>query len=188
MKSQLIVQKFSKVAYIVTKVLMIIMFVCAGIMLASAVMMLAFSSMDIVEEALASSLVEFELDFNAFEFGIICIAESIVIFADAMVFMYAKNYFKNELADGTPFTHRGANELKFLGIRIMAWPLGAITVSSIICAVFGLSMDFESSVNVALGVGLIFLSFVFHHGAELKEKADNAESAQEQSFETHDIS
>lgn len=189
MKSNQVVQKFCNVAYIVSKVFMILMFICAGMMLLSAVMILAFSTLDIVSEALKISLEKFELDFSAFQFGIMSIAEGIVLLAEGLVFMYARNYFKRELDDGTPFTHSGADELRKLGIRIMAFPLGAIVVSSIVCAVFGVEFaDMETSINIGLGVALIFLSFVLHNGAELKEKADRADkSDKDDSFEIHNL-
>lgn len=188
MKSHEIVQKFCKVAYIIAKVLMILMFVSTGLILFSAVMMFALSSVEMFNEILNSSLAEFEMDFSSFQLGMLLIAEAVVAFAEGIVFMYAKRYFDNELKDGTPFTHRGADELKALGIRLLAWPLGAIVVSSIICVIGGVNPDFDISLDIGLGVALIFLSFVLHDGADIKEKAEKSDNNNDNdSFEIHDL-
>lgn len=189
MKSREIVQKFCKVAYIVSKVFMVLMFVCAGIMLATAVMMFAFSASELIKEVLNSSASAFELEFTPYDFGILSIADGIILLAEGIVFMYAKRYFEHELEDGTPFTHRGADEIKALGIRLLAWPFGAMVVSSVICAIGGVNMENDMSLSVGLGVALIFLSFVFHDGAEIKEKADKAQKSEknDDSFEIHNL-
>ncbi len=176
MTSQQTVQKIANVAYILLKVLMIIMFVCAGITAASAVLVLTVSATSMAAEIINPVLVEFEVGLTIFQTGILLIADTIIILSEAIVFMYGKNYFKGICDDGTPFTHRGAEELKFLGIRLMAFPFGAFIISSILCAIFGVTSESQATLNVGLGVACILLSFVMHHGAELKEKADMADS------------
>ena len=163
MKSLVVVQKFCKVAYIVAKVLMILLFVGTGLMLSSALMMLGVASVEEYNQILMAALADFEYDFTIYQIGMLMISTSVLTFANGMVFMYAKKYFKNELAEGTPFTHRGADELKFLGIRVVVWPLVASIVSSIICSFANLADEINIFIDIFIGIFLIFLSFVFHY-------------------------
>ena len=95
--------------------------------------------------------------------------------AEAVLSKFAELYFKNELADGTPFTMRGAKELMRLGILTIAIPLGTGIVCSIGVAIADnvfpgidkLSIGEFSSVG--LGVMMIVLSLFCRYGAELKE-------------------
>ncbi len=187
MKTQGTVQKISKVLYIISKVIMILIFVSAGITLVSGIMMFSMSGMELVDEIIAEAFVEMDMDYTAFDMGIMMLCEALVLVGEGIVWMYARNYFKHQLDDGTPFTYRGADELKALGIRVIAWPLGAMVVSTVVSVMFGVSFENESSLDITLGIACILLSFVFRHGAELKEKADAAEKADEQSFRTHDM-
>ena len=179
MKSLVVVQKFCKVAYIIAKVLMILLFVGTGIIFSSALMMLGLSAVEEFNQILMASFAEFEYDFSIYQISMLMIATSVVLFANGIIFMYIKKYFKNELTEGTPFTHRGAEELKFLGIRVVVWPLAASILASIICSFANVVEEFDVSVDIGLGIALIFLSFVFHYGAELKEKADALEKSEE---------
>ena len=95
--------------------------------------------------------------------------------AEAVLCKFAEIYFKNELADETPFTLRGAKELMRLGVLTIAIPLGTVIVCSIGVAVADniypgidkLSMGEFSSVG--LGVMMIVLSLFCRYGAELNE-------------------
>ena len=95
--------------------------------------------------------------------------------AEAVLCKYAEAYFKHELADGNPFTLRGARELMRLGILTIAIPLGTGIVCSIGVAVADsiypgidkLSIGEFSSVG--LGVMMIVLSLFCRYGAELNE-------------------
>lgn len=188
MRSREIVQKFCNVARIVTKVLMVLMFVSAGLILFSAVTMLAVASVEQFIEIINSAFADVDMDYSSYQIGMLLIAEAVVAFAEGIVFMYAKRYFENELKDGTPFTHRGADELKSLGIRLLAWPLGAIVVSSVIYAIVGINPDFDISLDIGLGVALIFLSFVLHDGADIKEKAEKPNNSDDKDdFEIHNL-
>lgn len=95
--------------------------------------------------------------------------------AEAVLCKFAEAYFKHELADGNPFTLRGARELMRLGILTIAIPLGTGIVCSIGVAVADsiypgidkLSIGEFSSVG--LGVMMIVLSLFCRYGAELNE-------------------
>ncbi len=93
--------------------------------------------------------------------------------AEAVLSKFAEVYFKNELADGDPFTLRGAMELMRLGILTIAIPLGTVIMCSIIVSVADkiypgidkLSLGEFSSVG--LGVMMIVLSLFCRYGSEL---------------------
>lgn len=110
---------------------------------------------------------------NAHEYvalGVTLIADAVICIGSGIVCSATADYLKNELADGTPFTLRGAKELMFLGIKTIAFPLGAIILASIICAYANIEETFTNEVEMGLGIALILLSFVFRYGAELEEK------------------
>lgn len=75
--------------------------------------------------------------------------------------MYAVRYFDHELAAGTPFTIEGANELKLLGIRTIAFSLGGVIIASvfygIMKAVFGDVAEVDFGRINSIGIGLAFL-------------------------------
>ena len=95
--------------------------------------------------------------------------------AEAVLCKFAEAYFKHELADGDPFTLRGAKELLRLGILTVAIPLGTVIVCSIGVAIADnmvpgidkLSIGEFSSVG--LGVMMIVLSLFCRYGAERNE-------------------
>lgn len=95
--------------------------------------------------------------------------------AEAVLCKFAEAYFKHELADGDPFTLRGAKELLRLGILTIVIPLGTVIVCSIGVAIADnmvpgidkLSIGEFSSVG--LGVMMIVLSLFCRYGAERNE-------------------
>ncbi len=95
--------------------------------------------------------------------------------AEAVLCKFAETYFRNELADGTPFTRHGAKELQRLGILTIAIPLGAVILCSIGAAAVGTdasgmdSLSFGGFSSVGLGIMLIVLSLFCRCGAELQE-------------------
>ena len=99
---------------------------------------------------------------------------------EAVLCKFAEIYFKNELADGNPFTLRGAKELMRLGILTIAIPLGTVIVCSIGVSIADniypgidkLSIGEFSSVG--LGVMMIVLSLFCRYGAELNEGKPDA--------------
>ena len=95
--------------------------------------------------------------------------------AEAVLCKFAEAYFKHELADGDPFTLRGAKELLRLGILTIVIPLGTVIVCSIgvsiadnmVPGIDKLSIGEFSSVG--LGVMMIVLSLFCRYGAERNE-------------------
>lgn len=108
----------------------------------------------------------------------ICVAIIIVFSAEAVVAKFINVYFKHELKAGTPFTFEGAKEMLRLGIIAIAVPSAASVISAIyLTVVTADSGDWNFSVKISLGMGLMFLALspLLKHGTELRLRAKNAE-------------
>lgn len=108
----------------------------------------------------------------------ICVAIIIVFSAEAVVAKFINVYFKHELKAGTPFTFEGAKEMLRLGIITIAVPSAASVISAIyLTVVTADSGDWNFSVKISLGMGLMFLALspLLKHGTELRLRAQNAE-------------
>ena len=100
------------------------------------------------------------------------LALTLTITADAILLGFANNYLKYEQADGTPFTKKGADRLKRLGIRCIYIPVIALSVSAAIAAWQGVThLDIAGNLpSTVFGIGLILTSLVFRYGAELESR------------------
>ena len=102
--------------------------------------------------------------------------------AEAVLSKFAEIYFRNELADGDPFTLRGAKELLRLGILTVAIPLGTGIVCSIGMAIADNffpeieKLSYDGYASVGLGITMIVASLLCRYGAEVKEEKANMES------------
>ena len=122
------------------------------------------------------SLVQASSGFNLkalsgtlFGWLIICIGETVLA-------RFAVLYFTRELADGTPFTQRGANELLRLGILTIAVPIGcslsAAIVQGIVMGFLDITADLpiESEAPIFLGAAFLISSLLCRYSAELMQK------------------
>ena len=105
-------------------------------------------------------------------------------FQNLMVAHFAKNYFKHELEDGTPFTMRGAKELMRLGIIYIAVNLGVSIVAGAVFAIASKSWELPEKAEfqgMSIGLGIIFIivSLICRYGAELTEGKTEAAPAVE---------
>ena len=91
---------------------------------------------------------------------------------EGLLFLFAYHYFKQELADGTPFTASGANQVRNLGIKTIVMPLVAISISAVIYECFGVTRtgNWDNGTEIVLGIALILFSLILRHGAEMREK------------------
>ena len=99
------------------------------------------------------------------------LALTFTITADAILLGFAHHYLKHEQEDGTPFTEKGAQRLKKLGIRCIYIPIIAFSVSAAIATWQGVTnLDIGGNLpSTVFGIGLILVSLVFRYGAELEE-------------------
>lgn len=103
------------------------------------------------------------------------IGGGIIIGGHVVVARFAKKYFTNELAAGTPFTFEGSRELLRLGILDLSVNFGCYVLASIVLGIISAFTDGSFSVSdsiiggdisVARGLTLIFLSLLCKLGAE----------------------
>ncbi|MDD6810449.1 MAG: hypothetical protein PUD93_01075 [Lachnospiraceae bacterium] len=86
----------------------------------------------------------------------------------------AENYFKHELATGTPFTFDGAKEMLRLGICAVCIPMGTMIVAEIAYTVMNhyyvdvADLHIDDYASVGLGIAFIVVSFICKYGAELQ--------------------
>lgn len=107
----------------------------------------------------------------------------IVCAGEAVLAKFAELYFKNELKAGTPFTIRGAREMKRLGILTLSVPVGTTVAGSIIEEIIAgflkiekaaaLDMYFDNEPNIVLGVMFIIVSLLCSYGAELVQNKNS---------------
>ena len=172
MKSLDTVQKIAKVIHIICQVL----FVCAIVGAAGALIgALALFMLPILGERVVELIVSEVNVETAVQLAVGLIAESIFLCGQIVAMGYVLRYLKNELADGTPFTARGAGELLKVGIISLAVPAGALAVSAIVVAIGNAQDVISNNYDMLGGIIMILMSFVFRYGAELEEKNNNAE-------------
>lgn len=174
MKTLETIQKTCKVFHVLAKVAMILSFVWAGLNAAGVVCCLIWHS---IGEIPFDYVEEFMFEENGGVIKTIGVLSADFVFGitDGILFLFAERYLKRELADGSPFTVEGANEVKNLGIKTIVMPLVAIIIAAVIYASFGLSKyeKFSNVASVILGVALILVSLILRHGAELREEKND---------------
>lgn len=178
-KSLNTVQKICKVCKVLAEIAFVMFVVIVALMLAAAIFTgtgnfdaLVSSGALILDDAIMYS-------GAAQEYVVaICVAIIIVFSAEAVVAKFINVYFKHELKAGTPFTFEGAKEMLRLGIITIAVPSAASVISAIyLTVVTADSGDWNFSVKISLGLGLMFLALspLLKHGTELRLRAQYAE-------------
>lgn len=103
-------------------------------------------------------------------------AGCILCIGEAFLAKIAGDYFRHELAAGTPFTTEGAAELKRLGLWTILLPLGVMIAANIVHLILNIvfqdiadiyTNDFSS---IGLGIGFLVVSVLCKHGAETASK------------------
>ncbi len=174
MKSLKQVQTIAKVLHILT----LIAFVCTiigaiGTLLGAAAMLLV----PLLGDELVSLVLTETGAADIADIILSLIATCIYLVGVIVSLWFVCRYFKNELAEGTPFTHRGANELCKTGILNLAIPFVTMLLASIVTAVSGAGNGLvKIEWNATTGIAMILLSFLLHYGADL---AGNAEPDRE---------
>ena len=95
---------------------------------------------------------------------------------EAILSKKAERYFVHELADGTPFTMRGAQELQKVGVLSIVFSLVTAILNGVGKAIVdhmladgvdeALETDFVSG-GIGLGITLIIVAVIFRYGASL---------------------
>lgn len=178
-KSLKTVQTVCKVCKVLAEIAFVLFVVIVALMLAAAI----FTGTDNFDALLLSGGVV--LDDMLQQTGVtqdymvaVFVCLTIIIAAEAVVAKFINVYFKHELKAGTPFTFEGAKEMLRLGIITIAVPVGASVISAIyLTVVTADSGDWNFSVKISLGMGLMFLALspLLKHGTELRLRAQYAE-------------
>lgn len=178
-KSLNTVQKICKVCKVLAEIAFVLFVVIVALMLAAAIFTgtgnfdaLLLSGGVVLDDMLQQTGVTQDYMVAVF----VCL--TIIIAAEAVVAKFINVYFKHELKAGTPFTFEGAKEMLRLGIITIAVPVGASVISAIyLTVVTADSGDWNFSVKISLGMGLMFLALspLLKHGTELRLRAQYAE-------------
>lgn len=97
-----------------------------------------------------------------------CIVGAILSAGGITLYYYVKEFYKKELAIGTPFNKEIVRNMQIIGILHIAIPLGALILSSIVMAIFRVDIDFSNIGDITIGLTYLALSFVFDYGADLR--------------------
>ena len=178
-KSLRTVQKVCKVCKVLAEIAFVMLVVIVALMLAAAI----FAGTGYFDTLVSSGalILDDAIKYSgaAQEYVVaICVAIVIVFSAEAVVAKFINVYFKHELKAGTPFTFEGAKEMLRLGIIAIAVPAGASVISAIyLTIVTADSGDWNFSVKISLGLGLMFLALspLLKHGTELRLRAQYAD-------------
>ncbi len=174
MKSLEMIQKTFRVFQILTKIAMILSFVWAGLALLGmlcGVVWYQGGSVIGADQALLYTLTETN---GLTEMIGTLLVEIIAALTDGILLAFAYSYLKAEQADGTPFTHRGAEQIRRLGVRTIVLSIVNVALTKAVFAASALpayaDADRGNFSGVTLGITLLLVSLIFRYGAELEEK------------------
>ncbi|MGM9587381.1 MAG: hypothetical protein ACI3VA_07850 [Candidatus Limivicinus sp.] len=171
MKSLQTIQKTFRVFQILTKIAMILSFVWAGLALLGMLCGAVWYGGGTVVGVGQAQLYSLTKTGGLIQMIAVLMTDAILALTDGTLLAFALAYFKAEQADGTPFTQRGAEQIKRLGIRTIVLPLVAAIVAAVIYAAFDLpqgSVEWSNLTSLGLGIVLILASLIFRYGAELE--------------------
>ncbi len=181
MKSLKIIQTLAKIGKIISNIIFICCIVGACICAVGIISMVLMGNHPVqVGDVSIHGLIESESITSTPVMYAYLAVTMVACIAEAIVSKFAVSYFKNELADGTPFTTKGAKELLCLGILSAALSIVVPVVAGIGFAVAshfspGLQeFDMESGSSMGTGIAMIILSLFCRYGAELTEKTGAA--------------
>lgn len=165
------IQKTYKVFKTLAKIAMILSFVWAGTTLAGLLCGIAWRTSGSVIGISMENALKLTQTVGLNQMIGVLLADFVFALTDGFLFFFANRYFKQELADGTPFTLAGARQVKSLGIKTIVMPLVAVIISAVIYECFDLARpgDWGNGTAVVLGIALILFSLVLRYGAELRE-------------------
>lgn len=171
MKTLESIQKTYQVFRTLAKIAMILSFIWAGTTLAGLLCGIAWRTGGSIMGVSVENALELTQAAGLEQMIGALLADFVFALTDGLLFLFAHRYFKQELADGTPFTLAGAGQVKSLGIKTIVMPLVAAIISAVIYECFGLTHpgDRGNGTAVVLGIALILFSLVLRHGAELRK-------------------
>lgn len=111
--------------------------------------------------------------------AVLC-TDAVSALLSAILLTFAYLYLKAEQADGTPFTRRGAEQIRRLGVRTIVLSIVNVAITKAVFAAYALpayaDADLGNFSDVSLGIALILASLIFRYGAKLEEKHAQAQA------------
>ena len=170
MNSLAAIQKTFRVFSVLSKVAMILSFVWAGLTALGLLCGIVWYSGGGAVMAGRETLLYLTAANSLSQMMGVLLTDLVFALTDGVLFLLAWRYFRQEQADGTPFTRNGAEQIRQLGIRTIVLPLAAVILAALFREAFGLTAAEEGDDlwGVGLGIVLILASLVFRYGAELE--------------------
>ena len=176
MKTLQIIQKTCKVFQILTKIAMILCFVGSGLLLLGLVSGIVISSTGAVVSGGVETLYMLTASVSFYEMVGTLLTEVVLTLTDALLFLHAYRYFNVEQKDGMPFSHRGADLMKRLGILLIVLPAVGTILVGVLYGIFDLTQneaaDVGNGTSIMMGIMLILVSVILRYGAELEKGKD----------------
>ena len=176
MKSLQTIQKTCKVFQTLTKIAMILCFVGSGLLLLGLICGIVISSTGAVITGNMKTLYRLTSSASFFEMVGSLLAEFVLTLTDALLFFHGWKYFSAEQVDGTPFSRRGADLMKRMGIMLIVLPAVATILVGVLHGIFDMPQievaDVGNRISVMMGIMLILVSVILRYGAELEKGKD----------------
>ena len=111
------------------------------------------------------------LSVSSAQLGGKMISEGALFLFEGLIYMFTFRYLSLEQKEGTPFTEKGAAEMKKLGILSIVLSVVGIAVSAAIAEIFGVREQISGSDGslIITGIVMIIGSLVLSLGASLNQ-------------------
>lgn len=172
MSTRIKIQKFFRVFQILTKIAFIFSIIGASCCAVGILCCVAWENGGHVYSLFGESV---ELANHAADLPkavAVMLTDLIFLVSEAVLLGFASQYLKIEQEEGTPFTEKGANLVKKLGIRCIYLPIIASVLAAVatVCLNVEQGGDINNLPSVGTGILLILTSLVFRYGAELEQR------------------
>ena len=166
MQNLMKVQKACHVFKVLVTIAMVVCFITAAAMISSFVSLYAFDS-SVLSQMITEELTDLSREETLA--GLLSMFFEALI--DAILLVIARSYLVFELSEKTPFTAKGADKMKKLGIICIVMPVVASMLSAAVYTYYGFeSSSYETeNTGIIIGIVLIVLSFVLRYGADLEQ-------------------
>lgn len=174
MKSSDTIQKLSKVGKILSK----IAFICSlvgffGCLAGAVTIGLGGEAIAIGEKITIHGILANGAGYNNAALQGIMVMGLVECAAEAVLAKFAELYFRHELEAGTPFTPKGADELRNLGILVIAVSVGSELVLSVLAELVAFwnqslaELHLDLGGSIGLGIAMLVFSAVCRYGADM---------------------
>ncbi len=174
------IQTLSRIAKVVSALVFVFSIIGA---IGSAVGLIGIVMIDVfgISEESLSFILELDKSFTVESEYYVTALALIYCIGNAIVSSVAKSYFQSELHHGTPFTARGAAELRRVSVFAIVVPIAvsfaqSIAIAGISLFVANTEMIMPYETDISIGIFLLILSVIFKYGADISEPKSNAQT------------